>query len=295
MKLYYYAGTKGVTNFGDELNHLIWPRLLPGIFDCDDGTQFVGIGTVLNRLLPLARRTIVFGAGVGYGPPPADRNWDVYSVRGPLSAQALALPASAAVTDPAVLIDDVVAALPPPEQRRRYAFMPHWQTEAADWQPVCDDIGFGFIDPRWDPMRVLDALRSTEVLLTEAMHGAIVADALRIPWVPIRTRPSVNSFKWDDWCQSMELSYAPVSLPTIWPRRTDAGVIRRARRWSRLRVLSLALRYVARRTRPTLSRDDVLDARRHELRARLARFAARERWTTTAVVPTRERLNVGRS
>jgi succinoglycan biosynthesis protein ExoV len=284
MKLYYYSGVRGVRNFGDELNHYLWPQLFPGIFDSeDDGNQFIGIGTVLNSRVPPARRTIVFGAGVGYGPLPPERKWDVYCVRGPLTARALELPASAAVTDPAVLIDGIAGSMPAPSTRWRYAFMPHWQTAGSDWLPVCEEIGFGFIDPRWEPARVLSALRGTEILLAEAMHGAIVADALRIPWIPIRTRPSIKTLKWDDWCQSMELAYSPVSLPTIWPEINGAGAMRRARRWSRLKVVGLGLRYVARRTRPSLSRPDVLDARRAEFHTRLARFAARERWTTAVL------------
>jgi succinoglycan biosynthesis protein ExoV len=280
MKLYYYEGRNGITNFGDELNHYVWPRFLPGIFDDQaDGRQFVGIGTMLNGRVPPAPRTIVFGSGVGYGEPPASRKWVIHCVRGPLSAQALELPASAAVTDPAILIDGFAASLPAPSARTRYAFMPHWQTEVADWAPLCEAIGFGFIDPRWDPARVLTALRGTEILLTEAMHGAIVADALRIPWIAIRTRPSINTFKWEDWCRSMELTYSPASLPTIWPKRRDANAMWRARRWSRLKVVALGLRLIAARTRPSLSRQEVLAARRAELHVRLARFAASERLT----------------
>jgi succinoglycan biosynthesis protein ExoV len=74
VRLFYYRGENGVTNFGDELNWYIWPHLLPGVFDEDDGTQFVGIGTLLNDRVPAAARTVVFGAGVGYYRPPRDQH-----------------------------------------------------------------------------------------------------------------------------------------------------------------------------------------------------------------------------
>lgn len=273
MKLFYYPGRNGVTNFGDELNHYLWPRLLPGVFDRDDGTQFVGIGTLLNDHLPAASRTVVFGAGVGYyGPPRPDPSWEVYSVRGPLSAKALGLPLEMAVTDPAIMIAPLTKAEGPPARTWKYAFMPHWQSEPDDWLPICEAIGFGFIDPRWPPQRVIEALRGTGTLLTEAMHGAIVADALRIPWIPIRTRETIKAFKWEDWCLSMELDYRPASLPTIWPKRPDAGPVRRARRWARLKLIENMLPRIARRGRPLLSRPSVLDARLCELDHRLARL-----------------------
>jgi succinoglycan biosynthesis protein ExoV len=276
VRLFYYRGANGVSNFGDELNRSIWPRLLPGAFEHDDGTQFVGIGTLLNDRLPDAPRTIVFGAGVGYyGPPrPSDR-WSIYCVRGPLSAHALGLPADLAVTDPAALI----ARLEPPAQapsRQRYAFMPHWQSEPDAWQLLCTRAGCAFIDPRGSPDDVLAALRGTDVLITEAMHGAIVADALRIPWIPVRTRGAINSFKWQDWCASMLLEYQPHLLPTIWPAVPEPGVISRARRLAKLAIGARALRRLTRTARPVLSPPDVLRDRLDQLEERLDRLRTSE-------------------
>ncbi|HEY2153259.1 MAG TPA: hypothetical protein VGH34_20790 [Vicinamibacterales bacterium] len=65
----------------------------------------VGIGTLLNSRLPRARRTVVFGAGYGYGErPPIDSTWHIYCVRGPFTAQVLKLPTRLGVTDPGVLV-----------------------------------------------------------------------------------------------------------------------------------------------------------------------------------------------
>jgi succinoglycan biosynthesis protein ExoV len=44
------------------------------------------------------------------------------------------------------------------------------------------------------------------------MHAAIVADAMRVPWIPLVTSPQVNTFKWLDWTRSMKVQYAPVTL-----------------------------------------------------------------------------------
>jgi succinoglycan biosynthesis protein ExoV len=126
VRLFYYPGHNGVTNFGDELNHVLWRHFLPGAFDHDDGTQFVGIGTLLNDRLPAAPRTVIFGAGVGYnGPPRLDRSWKIYCVRGPLSARALGLSADMAVTDPALLTRELTNSHSRSGPRWKYAFMPH--------------------------------------------------------------------------------------------------------------------------------------------------------------------------
>lgn len=37
------------------------------------------------------------------------------------------------------------------------------------------------------------------------MHGAIVADAYRIPWIPVSSFDSFNNFKWKDWSLSLSL------------------------------------------------------------------------------------------
>jgi succinoglycan biosynthesis protein ExoV len=277
MKLHYFRGFNGITNFGDELNLYLWPRFLPSGFDHDDGTQFVGIGTLLNDRLPPAPRTVVFGAGVGYyGPPRRDNSWEIYCVRGPLSARALGLPADAAVTDPAALIRRIEHPRIAGGSRRPHAYMPHWQSEPDEWAAVCAAAGIAFIDPRWPTHQVLDALRTTDVLITEAMHGAIVADALRIPWVPVRTRRQIKSFKWEDWCLSVEIEYRPYELPTIWPEPPTPGALQRARRWAKRVQASRALARIAKRAQPLLSSNAVLDMRLNQLDERLEQFRERE-------------------
>lgn len=270
MRLVYYRGTDGVTNFGDELNVDVWRHHLPGAFEEDDGVQFIGIGTLLNDRLPEARRTVVFGSGVGYyGPPRRDERWTVYCVRGPLSAEALGLPRSDAIADPAILVARMPLAPLAAGDRWSHAFMPHWQSAPDEWAEVCGMAGMGFIDPRWPTGRVLESLRRTGVLLTEAMHGAIVADALRIPWIAVRTRSAIKTFKWEDWCRSMDLEYQPRMLPPVWPKVESAGALRSARGWARRRLAAALLARTARRARPTLSAPGTLAARLDALEGRL--------------------------
>src|SRR5690606_9928333 len=91
-----------------------------------------------------------------------------------------------------------------------------------------------------------------------------------------RTRQAIKPFKWEDWCQSMELEYRPHAVPPIWPRPPALGRVGRLRRWARLRLIARALRHVAKHEEPLLSRDGVLESRVCELEARLARLKACE-------------------
>jgi succinoglycan biosynthesis protein ExoV len=216
MRLYAYEGE----NFGDAMNHWLWPRLLPGFLDDDPRSIFIGIGSLLNARVPAARYKVVFGSGVGYGRRlnRLDSTWTVYCVRGPLSAEALGLPPELAVTDPAALIATIE--LPPEPAKHAVSFMPHWRSAVYwDWNGVCAAAGIHYISPQRPFEEVLREIRSSRLLICEAMHGAIVADALRIPWVPVRAYKHILAFKWWDWCRSLGMAYHPVRLLPLYARQ----------------------------------------------------------------------------
>lgn len=212
MRLHYYHDSIG--NVGDDLNPWLWPRLLPGFFDGRDDVLFFGIGTIFGLEVPAAAHKLVFGSGVGYGTVPVlDDKWDVRFVRGPLTAAALGLPPERAITDAALAIRLV---LPAASGGRGVAFMPHHlSAEYADWQSICDDAGIRFIDARDRVPKVLEQIASCSMLIAEAMHGAILADALRVPWRAVRMYEHINQFKWNDWCHSLGLRYEATEIPPV--------------------------------------------------------------------------------
>lgn len=274
MKLYYFEGKDGVHNFGDELNPFLWSRLLP---DLDRrGPRdwlFVGIGTLLNERLPAAERTVVFGSGVGYGTsvPRPDETWRVYFVRGPLSATALGLAPSASLTDPAILLASLYPARPP--VKTRFAFMPHWNHASVWLETVCRDAGIAYIDPRRPVEHVLNAIGEAGTLLAEAMHGAIVADTLRVPWIPIRSAARVLAFKWQDWCESVGVAYQPETTTSLWVPAEDRALAG-ARAWAKQALLKRQLIQIARSTRPTLSSDHRWEELLTAVRGKLAELKA---------------------
>ncbi len=293
--LYYCKTPQG--NFGDELNLWLWPRLAPEVCDKNDPTLFVGIGTILSRRIPTEPFKIIFGAGWGGGRVPrTDARWRFYCVRGPRTAAGLNLDPSLALADPAILVRQV----PIKAARKCYpvALMPHHQSmPKADWPALCRRAGMHCIDPRSPVEQVLTELQQTELLLAEAMHGAIVADALRVPWIAVRLYGRFTLFKWQDWTESLRLPLRIADVPPVFERkptlrkRLDYTIKRGLARagvgddnWNRLetrasteREVSQTLRCLERVSRhqpPCLSKERTLLERNSRLLEKLSEVRA---------------------
>lgn len=214
MKLVYAKLTP--PNFGDELNAYLWPRLFPGLFADPGSVDFIGIGTILSRSVSREnRRKIVFGTGAGYWDVPAlDDKWKIYFVRGAITAKLLGIGSESAITDAAyclAFIDDIQS-----EASGKIVFMPHHKSETeVDWVSLCNDAGFCYVSPTLDVEAILGILKSAKLIITEAMHGAIMADLFRVPWIPIRYGSRSLDLKWHDWCGAMSMTYSPVDLPPL--------------------------------------------------------------------------------
>jgi succinoglycan biosynthesis protein ExoV len=273
--LYRWQGA--AANFGDELNTILWPRLLPNFFDDNPNTRFLGIGSVLDCRHPAEPLKIVAGSGYGgYEPKPAlNHNWIVHWVRGPRTAAALDLPLSLGLGDPACLVSSVFG--PADHERHGIGFMPHFESAGRGaWHRVAEMAGVTLIDPRDPPLKVLRAIGRCDCLLSEALHGVIVADALRVPWVAVRPMVPIHRPKWLDWADTLSLDLQfrslPASAPTEWAsnsflrswHHTRVLLSRQEHRLERFRSDRLvdraakALRSAAQAV-PQLSADDALD------------------------------------
>jgi succinoglycan biosynthesis protein ExoV len=199
----------------------LWRDILPkACFEADDAV-LLGIGSIfredyLGKPATENKRVFVLGSGAGTGPLPAqwpNDRWSILAVRGPLTGRLLGLP-QAAVTDSAALLSIARDLLPIDAERRDIVFFPHYNSvQFSGWKEACALAGFVYADPHWPVDRVLRMLGGARLVVTEAMHGAIVADTLRIPWVPVVCSPAILPFKWSDWTRSVELAYRPRLLP----------------------------------------------------------------------------------
>lgn len=275
MKLFYYQEN----NFGDQLNAWLWDKLIPRVLDNDESAAFIGIGTLLNDQLPLktknARLRVIFGTGAGYGQgiPQIDESYKIYCVRGPLTAKALEVDNKFAVTDGAILIRKIYN--DHSEKLYKFSYVPHYEMAGEGWRLVCERLGFGYIDPRWPIKKVLSCISQSEVILAEAMHGAIIADSLRVPWIPVISHSTILSFKWQDWCQSIDVEYKPLYIDRLHHPRQKLDILsptRLVRDWLRQKKASSQLLNIANTTRPTLSSDIRVDSLTQQMYETLQKF-----------------------
>jgi succinoglycan biosynthesis protein ExoV len=259
MKLFYYKDSIG--NFGDDLNPWLWSQLFSKSLDSyyDNDTLFIGIGSLLNHKIPdIPSKKIIFGSGYGYGDIPIITNlWRFFCVRGPLTAQKLNIPKSLAITDSAILVRKLME----PAQRVEFfvSFMPHHQTARYDdWQSVCEDLGIIYLDPAAPVERNLEIIRKSNLVITESLHGAIIADAFRVPWIPVRTRPRIFDFKWQDWSQSLKLEHHFELLPPAWKENIDRKWKKTASNLTRP-VASIGLRWLIKYGKRRLSNEIIFN------------------------------------
>jgi succinoglycan biosynthesis protein ExoV len=228
MNLNYFISDRG--NFGDDLNPYIFHRLFPSCFteksDAADEIDFYGIGTVIDRRIAPDHHAVFFGTGIrdislNYN----KGKWDIFFLRGPISANVLSCDRSKAITDSAYLIlfinEEIRKSIFRP---KKYAcsFIPHYRTmTAVDWDRIERLTGIHIIDPGQPVEHVLDGICHSEKILAHAMHGAIMSDICRIPWCRIRMsvepyeRRLVSEVKWNDWLLSMNLTDMPVSIDSF--------------------------------------------------------------------------------
>lgn len=277
MIVYEHKMSHGIKNFGDEMNSFLWPRLCPEVSEKREDWLFVGIGTILSDKLPRDKMKIIFGSGAGYGNYPiVDAAWDIYCVRGPLTAKALNLSADLAITDSAILVHKI------DEEkvvRKKYkaAFMPHALSSfyaGKIWQEICNDLNIQYIDPQGAVNDVLSSIKACKMLITEAMHGAIIADLYRIPWVPVSSSEDILEFKWVDWCSSMNLQYQPMRILSLWPNK-DSSLLSKIKAGFKKILIQDQLKQALKKAKRNLSDEKILATRLSQLDEKLTRLKSR--------------------
>ena len=176
MRLFYYQRPDRQPNFGDELNSWLWPKLCVYLFDEElnrelfnenDSTAFVGMGTLLNNRLAErvepAKNVLILSTGVGYDQPiqQIPDSWHIICLRGPLPAKRLGLPPSLVIADGGLLVAKLFEA--PKKETSINSFMPHIHsaTAAAEiWQRICQQANIRYIDPCWPIEEVLQQIPS---------------------------------------------------------------------------------------------------------------------------------------
>ncbi|ANI88863.1 hypothetical protein A9P82_05895 [Arachidicoccus ginsenosidimutans] len=229
MELLYFKSKKG--NFGDDLNPWLWPQL----FDMkakEKEAKFLGIGSILHNgnpdLIKYAQyKKIVFGTGIrpnkDYSKFAIDATYDIRYLRGPQSSKMLN-DKYKYIADAAYcirILQDFDSKFCNTPKKYQLSLMPYFHSiEFFDWEKLCKSIGAHYISPLSENgvEATLREIAQSQFLITEAMHGAILADILRVPWhrfvlsTPYTEGARISEFKWTDWQESIyetnnEISY----------------------------------------------------------------------------------------
>lgn len=222
MKLIYYSSEKG--NVGDELNVWLWNRIFPGHFENDnDKTAFLGIGSILleNSVFideaSAYKKKIICGTGVRSISERLnlDNSWHISFLRGPYSSLKLTHSLDNYISDSAyfVVLTDEFKKYKNLPKKHKVSVIPYFQSmDKLNWEKVCKHFDWNLITTETkDVDYFLSEIASSELVISEAMHGAILADVLRVPWRRLKfyahlyEGENVSEFKWNDWLSSVEI------------------------------------------------------------------------------------------
>jgi len=223
MNLIFYKSEKG--NFGDDLNSWLWPQLFgEKILLENSDTAFLGIGSILMKnsfFIEKAntyKNKIVFGTGLRSIKEEIsfDDSWNIMFLRGPYSSLKLTNSLNNYISDSAYcigLLPNYNDLLKIPK-KHKLSFIPYFKSiDKVNWEAICKQLGWNLILPTGNNVEgFINEIASSEQVISEAMHGAIIADVLRVPWKRLRfyshiyEGEGVSEFKWNDWLLSVDIT-----------------------------------------------------------------------------------------
>ena len=216
MNLTYFKADIG--NFGDDLNLWLWPKLLGDFNLYPENLDFVGVGSILDeRILTNSEaKKIVFGSGVrdvNFKIKPED-NVDIQFVRGPISSKIMG--DKKFISDAAYalrLLDYEII----PEKKYKTSYIPYFRNYLNfNWKLFEKISGIHVINPTAHIEDVITEINASETIYTSAMHGAILSDIYRIPWMRVRFNKTglesnfTSELKWQDWLRTINKSEIPI-------------------------------------------------------------------------------------
>ncbi len=197
----------GVPNFGDDINASLFEALygMRMRFAADRSRpHFMGMGSILKSA---TESSVVLGTGL-LTPLPLKKPLDVVSVRGELSRRQLGLVQDIPLGDPMVLVNMLMA----PERGGETGYVPHVSMirRLRGRLPP----GIRLIDVRRPPWEVVREIGRCRLVLSQSLHGLIVADAFEIPniWVAPNREMVGGDFKFQDYFSTLDApkeSHAP--------------------------------------------------------------------------------------
>jgi len=218
-------------NFGDDLNDHLWKLLLPDIESLRPNEAILGVGTLQSSYIsPNIKKVHVFGSG-SYSGSPHVKEWlnkhdfEFHFVRGPLTAREWNCE-DKALTDGACLLMLTVLKEIAPTLSKKIGYIPHHVSDhLGDIKNICELADIEYISTKYFSVpEVISKIKSCDYIISSALHGAIVADLFRKPWIPTTSGPHIYQYKWNDWCESINVKYKPNQINSYFTRNIRAVV-----------------------------------------------------------------------
>lgn len=229
MELFYCKVPIG--NFGDDMNDWFWDDIFPEFHALAPDRTMFGIGSILwKQNVEKFDRILVMGSGTGVGllPKALPEDTMIGFVRGPRTAEYFGLDPALAISDPAICTPRTRAFERAPVHHGETVLVPHCGTVTMplDWDRLAARAGMRMVSPSGESKSVIAEIAGAGLVVTESLHGAIIADAFRVPWIAVAMRPNFNSYKWHDWARPLgvdlevENALGPMKRGFKWFRTT---------------------------------------------------------------------------
>jgi len=208
MNIIYFKSDIG--NFGDDLNPWLWEQLFGDFSSYKKDLDFIGIGSILDTRINSDNAKLVFGSGVRDFDFDINEisNLEISFVRGPISSR---------LTNNSNYITDAAYALrllPQKNYTKKYktSIIPYFRhAYQFNWKLFEKFTGIHVIMPTQPVEKVIEEINQSENILAVAMHGAILADIYRVPWMRVKFSKHghesalTSELKWNDWLRSIDI------------------------------------------------------------------------------------------
>lgn len=198
----------GTPNFGDDINPDIFGRISGRTVRLQTDRSrphFLGMGSILEKA---TEDSTVIGAGFLRRPEAPFRVSARYvAVRGRLSRECVRAEGPVLLGDPMVLLDRVFKFAG--RKTCPIGVVPH-VSEVSAFRKICPE-GVKVIDPADAPWSVIEEIAACERIMSQSLHGLIVADALEIPniWLAPSVSMAGGDFKFLDYFSTLDSAKRP--------------------------------------------------------------------------------------
>jgi len=226
VALHYYDGKP---NFGDQISPVIVDALLDSKIsrvpwtENGEAVKMSAVGSVIHTLRP---ETQVWGSGIMTQSVPSDK-LKFHAVRGPKTRKFLLEcgyteeQVPEIYGDPALLLPEIYQPKVLPWTRDMWVVIPHhscldsahrrnyWANLTADDYDLWEMFGYRIVYPNQPWQEVVDAIANAKGVISESLHGLILADAYNVPnvWWNANGENGLaghnGNFKFEDYFESM--------------------------------------------------------------------------------------------